>query len=125
MKRREHEVVLQLSDAGYLDYFLSYSESEGETLMGVIKLEAIEKLRKDARFANGIFYGLHRNVGNDLIDFRGYNGTFGVGSLQLVCDKKTGATYADIDAHNPYEDVVRLVGHTGELVRHLWRRIWR
>lgn len=102
--------------------FISYSEN-GKTLLGTVRVpETIERLKTDRRFACGIFYGLHRDVGEDLIDFRSFNGELGRGSLQLVIDKRTGACYADIDAHNPYQDVVRIVGHFGELVGHWWKR---
>lgn len=107
---KPHAVVLQLSAAGYIADFLSYSEN-GETLLGTVKLDVIEKLKQDARFACGVFYGLHRDVGHDLIDFRSFTGTLGKGSLQLVIDKKTGACYADIDGHNPYQDLVGTLGH--------------
>jgi hypothetical protein len=124
LKRRPHEVVLQLSDAGYITDFVSYSESEGETLMGIARLEIIDKLKADPRFANGVFYGLHRSIGNDLIDFRSHTGELGIGSLQIVIDKKTGAAYADIDHFSPYADVVGFVGHSGEVVKHFWKRVF-
>ena len=124
MPRRPQEVVHQLSAAGYLKDFVSYSQSQGETLMGIVRLDVIDKLKADPRFANGVFYGLHRSIGNDLIDFRSHTGELGTGSLQLVIDKKTGACYADIDHFSPYADVVGFVGHSGEVVRHFFRRIF-
>lgn len=129
MKRRQHEVVLQLIEAGYLKDFVTYNVSQGETLLGTLRDPGavIDRLREDPRFANGVFYGLHRDVGNDLIDFRAYSGEIkdSVGSLQLVIDKKTGNAYADIDGYNPYQDVVSTIGHLGELGKHLWRKIKR
>ena len=124
MRRRPHEVVLQLNEAGYLRDFVSYSESEGDTLMGIVRLDVIDRLKADSRFANGVFYGLHRSIGNDLIDFRSHTGELGVGSLQLVIDKKTGAAYADVDQWSPYADVVGFVGHSGEVVKHFFRRVF-
>lgn len=124
MARRPREVVLQLTEAGYLKDFISYSESQGETLMGLVRLDVIDKLKADPRFANGVFYGLHRSIGNDLIDFRSHTGELGIGSLQLVIDKKTGACYADLDHWSPYGDMVGFVGHTGEVVGHFFRRLF-
>jgi hypothetical protein len=88
-----------------------------------MRLSAIRALRADGRFAEGMLYGLHTDVGEDLTDFRSYRGTFGRGSLQIVIDKRTGAFYADIDQWNPYADVVNWVGHAfGEVVPHWFRK---
>jgi hypothetical protein len=118
-------VLEQIARAGYLPY-LSEWERNGDTMIGMIHPSAVELLKADARFANGIFYGLHRDVGKNLIDFRSYNGELGEGSLQLVIDRRTGRFYADIDAHNPYQDVARVVGHLfGEVVPNAIRKLFR
>jgi hypothetical protein len=111
----QSRVLDQIEKSGYMPWLLSYQES-GETLLGFLDIGAVDLLKKDPRFANGIFYGLHRDVGKNLIDFRSYNGTFGKGSLQLVVDTVTGAVYADVDRWNPYQDVVSVVGHLGEVL---------
>jgi hypothetical protein len=112
----ENTVLSQLERSGYLGDFYEYQQN-GETLLGTVDLTIIERLLRDERFANGIFYGLHRDVGADLIDFRSYNGTFGKGSLQLVIDQVTGMCYADLDKFNPYQDVVSVLGHMiGEVI---------
>jgi hypothetical protein len=118
-------VLAQIERAGYLPDFYEYQEN-GMTLLGVVDVSLIDRLKEDRRFAYGIFYGLHRDVGTDLIDFRSYSGELGPGSLQLVIDKVTGTCYADIDAFNPYQDVVNVIGHLfGEVVWHRVRRLWR
>lgn len=86
----------------------------------------IEQLLHDDRFASGALHGLHVTVGLDRRDFRAYRGALGKhhkGSLQIVIDATTGNFYADIDAWNPYEDVISWVGHAfGEVVPHWLRR---
>jgi hypothetical protein len=115
-------VLDQLERAGYLRYLLVRSATE-TAVRGTIRLVVINMLERDERFAQGALYGLHREVGTHLTDFRGYRGAFGKGSLQLVIDGKTGECYADIDSWNPYEDVVSWVGHSVEVVRG-WLRGW-
>jgi hypothetical protein len=121
------EIERQLQQAGYLDAFTSLSVSEdGSHLMGRVPCDIVDALILDARFANGVFYQLHRDdfdPGADLTEFRSYNGTLGKGSLQLVIDRRTGACYADVDKFNPYQDVVRIIGHTfGEVIPNWFRR---
>lgn len=121
------EVIRQLTKSGYFPHvFNRYTVSEdGATLVGNVQVGLVDLLKLDAKFANGNFYGLHRDVGGALIDFRSYNGAFGKGSMQLVISQATGDCYADIDDHNPYQDLVRFVGHTGELVSHAFKRLFR
>jgi len=122
MTIKAHAVVLQLSEAGYITDFKHYAEN-GETLLGIVDLAMIERLKADPRFAHGVFYGLHRDVGEDLIDFRSHTGVLGQGSLQLVIDKKTGQCYCDVDRHSPYSDAVGIVGHLfGEVLPGLFKR---
>jgi hypothetical protein len=123
------EVVRQLARAGYLSDLLEF-RAVGETLLGRVDIspenEFIERLKADPRFANGVFYGLHRDVGADLIDFRSYSGELGKGSLQLVVDRVTGVCYADIDGFNPYQDVVNTLGHLfGEMLPNRLRKWFR
>lgn len=127
MSATEGEVLRQLRRSGYFPAgFNRYTLSaDGTTLVGNVQVALVDLLKLDTHFAHGNFYGLHRDVGAALIDFRSYNGALGKGSLQLVISRATGDCYADVDDHNPYQDVVRFVGHTGELVHHLVRRLFR
>lgn len=120
---KEPEVVRQLRASGYWSD-ISGVISDAATVRGRLRLDAIERLRSDARFANGALHGLHQDVGDHRIDFRSYNGEFGKGSLQIVVDKKTGRCYVDVDKHNPYQDLVRFIGHTGEVI-HGWLSGWK
>ena len=43
-------------------------------------------------------------------------------SLQIVVNMETGVCYADVDAANPYQDVVNIVWHTGEVIAGWFRR---
>jgi hypothetical protein len=119
---QDNPVLYQLTQSGYLPDFYEYQQN-GQTLLGTVDLSIVERLLCDTRFANGVFYGLHRDVGHDLIDFRSYRGTLGKGSLQLVIDQVTGLCYADIDIWNPYADLVGVVGHLfGEVIPHRVKR---
>jgi hypothetical protein len=119
------EAFRQLEQAGYRPYLTACS-ANGTTLFGTLDVNAIERLTTDPRFANGVFYGYHRDVGGDLTDFRSYRGAFGRGSLQLVVDRQTGQFYADIDKFNVYQDVVGFIGHAfGEVVPHWFKKWWR
>lgn len=86
----------------------------------------VHMLLHDDRFANGPLHGLHVTVGLDRRDFRAYRKALGddcKGSLQIVIDATTGNFYADIDAWNPYEDVVSWLGHAfGEVVPHWMKK---
>lgn len=85
----------------------------------------IEQLLKDKRFASGSLHKLHVDVGLNRRDFRAFRGALGAkhkGSLQIVIDEITGNFYADVDAWNPYEDVVSWVGHASEVVSHALKR---
>jgi hypothetical protein len=113
--------LVQLERAGYLRYLTVRSASE-KVVTGTMALTVVAKLAADERFAQGVLYGLHRDVGNSLTDFRSYRGAFGKGSLQIVIDVCSGECYADVDGWNPYEDVVSWVGHSAEVVRGWLRR---
>lgn len=126
-KRIPHEIVLLLSEAGYVAYLSDYSEV-GETLLGQVDPTRLEdlilKLKADPRFANGVFYGHHRDIGDDLLDFRSYEDTLAHDSVQIVLDKKTGRFYADIDDDNPYQDVESFVRHGYVVVRNFFGRLF-
>lgn len=113
-----------LEAGGYLTFVRAISLS-GHGWRGTFDLGVLPRLRSDPRFASGCFYGLHTDIGDDLCDFRSYNDTLGPGSLQLVIDQHTGRFWADVDRYNPYQDLVRFLGHAfGEVVPHFARKAW-
>lgn len=119
------EVLNQIERSGYGRYLIVTGGTSG-SITGLFDLDALPTLAGDGNFAHGILYGLHTNVGHDLMDFRSYRGAFGKGSLQLVIDQKTGECYADVDVFNIYEDLIGVVGHSViEVVPHLFRSAWR
>lgn len=88
-------------------------------------LKILERLSSDPRFARGAFHGLHQDVGGKRVDFRSFSGAIGRGSLQLVISRETCRAYADIDKHNPYQDVVSIIGHNfGEVIPHWLKRVF-
>jgi len=113
------EIVQQINKAN-LDAFLRDVTMTESTIHAFVveggMADLLSQLRNDDRFAEGVFYGLHRDVGHALVDFRSFRGVLGEGSLQLVIDKETGRFYADVDRWNPYADVVNFIGHTGEVI---------
>lgn len=125
MKPREHEVFWRLAEAGYANLLESYAVN-GETMLGKATPAFLDKLRADERFACGIFYGLHRDVGEHLEDYRSHYNALGDGSVQIVIDTRTLAVYADVDQFSPYTDVVNIIGHLfGEVVPHALGRLFR
>jgi hypothetical protein len=81
-------------------------------------------LKNDPNFANGWLYGFHRDVGDNLADFRSFTGTFGDGSLQIVMDRYTGNFWIDVDRFNPYQDVVNFFGHAFvEVLPNLFKKL--
>lgn len=117
-------VYEQLKAAGYLDHLASYALSEN-TIIGFATPAFLEKLKGDTRFANGMYYGYHRDVGTHLKDFRSHTGALGPGSLQVVIDTQTLAIYSDVDKFSPYSDLVGVFGHVfGELVPHAFRKLF-
>lgn len=118
---RMNEVLRQLEVAGYRNH-LSWEQCDDDSLEAWAIGALIPDLRKDTRFQEGLLFGLHRNIGKHLTDFRGFRGAFGKGSLQIVVDKKTGRCYADVDGWSPYADLIGAVMHMGEVVKHLWRK---
>lgn len=121
------EVVRQLTASGYFpDCFNRHSVSaDGKTLVGNVQVALVEVLRQDTAFGCGNFYGLHRDVGAELIDFRSHTDAFGKGSLQFVISKATGDCYVDVDKFSPYADVVGFIGHTGEVLSHVFGKWFR
>jgi hypothetical protein len=113
----------QLRASGYLP---DHCDVLGSGVVGVLTTPTITRLIADSRFANGVLYGLHRDVGAHLQDFRSFSGTFGRGSLQIVVDHQTGRFYSDIDVFNPYEDLIGFFGHAfAEVVPHGLKAWWK
>ena len=111
-----NDVIRQLGDAGVLPFLvtplMNGLNAEGKVeVRAIAKPELLKFLKKDPRWKSGPGWRKHRDVGDDLIDFRAIGGSFGVGSPQIVLDKKTNAFYADIDEESPYDDVVGLLKH--------------
>lgn len=115
-----NEAIDQLMQAGLLGHLWDVSCEDG-CVRAVADQDVLALLRADDRFKEGIFHGLHQDVGQHRTDFRGHRKAFGRGSLQIVIDQRTGSFYADIDNHSPYEDVVGFVGHSVEVIRNWWR----
>lgn len=116
------EAHRQLEAAGYLDFLSSVDCSVESCVRAKADLDIVPALRADRRFKEGIGHLLHADVGDDRTDFRGHRGEFGKGSLQIVVDKRTGVFYCDVDGWSPYEDVIGLFAHAGEVIRNRWRR---
>ena len=100
----------QIWNSGYEDYILSMTWT-GKGYEGRMSPGVFDWLKDDPNFANGVLYGMHRDVGDNLRDFRSYSGTFGDGSLQIVMDQHSGRFWIDVDRFNPYQDVVNFFGH--------------
>ena len=123
--RRAEDVRAQLEAAGLTPYLVDTSASD-HAVSGRMRITAINVLRADPRFASGLLYQLHKDVGEDLTEFRAHPGEIGKGSLQIVIDKQTGRFYADIDGFSPYSDVVNWIGHAfGEVVPSFFRKVFR
>jgi hypothetical protein len=124
--RRTSDVLAQLEHAGLDLYILQTDHSEEGALKGRMSVRVLNLLDADPRFASGKLYQLHREVGNDLTEYRAHPGELGEGSLQIVIDKKTGNFHADIDKYNPYSDVVNIFGHSfGEVLPNWVKKIFR
>jgi hypothetical protein len=117
-------VLGQLIEAGVGDYIAPGSvKINAHSIEGALDLDVLEKLRDHHQFQEGIFHGLHEDVGEHRTEFRSHLGSFGDGSLQLVIDWHTGRFYADVDKFSPYSDVVGIFGHLfGEVVANKIRR---
>lgn len=119
----ENEPLRQLRASGYCDDLRELSVLPF-AVVAKADIALVQRLKADERFKCGILHGLHVDVGEHRVDFRGHRGTFGKGSLQIVMDRKTGAFYCDVDSFSPYEDVVGFIGHAAEVIRNRWRRWW-
>lgn len=121
------EVLRQLRASGYFPAcFNRYSLSaDGQTLVGNVQVALVDLLKQDPAFANGNFYGFHRDVGADLIDFRSHTDALGKGSLQATISQVTGDCYFDVDRFSPYSDLVGVFGHMfGEVIPHGIKAGW-
>jgi hypothetical protein len=119
------EVRAQIMKTGYTGYL--HDVVEGSTSISAHVLPhmlpvLLHALRYNKRFKEGLLFGLHRDIGDALTDFRSHTNEFGEGSLQFVIDKQTGRFYADVDKFSPYSDAVGFVGHAGEVIGHFVKR---
>ena len=68
----------------------------------------------NATFTTGPLFGFHQEIlvpGTETFSYRSYNGTYGVGSLQIVVNTTTRYAHIDVDNYNPNQDAVNLFGH--------------
>ena len=112
---------MQLEAAGIAGYLTS-PRLETKSVYAQADTAMVARLQAHPSFKQGLFHGLHPDVGTHRVDFRGHRKEFGEGSLQIVMDRKTLKFYADVDAWSAYEDVVGFIGHTGEVIGHRFKR---
>lgn len=107
------EILVVLRDLGCKDYFINYVVGPF-TVTGNAQLKLVWGcLRKKPEiFQEGSLHRLHADVGKRRADFRSIKGKVCPGSLQVVVDLDSGRFYCDIDAWNPYQDLVNWVGHS-------------
>jgi hypothetical protein len=93
------------------------------SLRFVLSEKGRARLAQDPRFASGVLYAMHTDVGEHLEDYRSFTGALGKGSLQIVVDRQTGRAYADVDRFSPYGDVVGFLGHAfGEVIPNWFKK---
>ena len=116
--RRAEQVHAQLIAAGLAPYLVGDPVLTDFAVRGHIRLTALNRLRRDTRFQEGIWHFLHADVGKPRTEFRSHRGELGPqSSLQLVVNLRTGDFYADLDKYSPYTDLVSIVGHLfGEVI---------
>ena len=123
MKTTSSDVHDQLEKAGLLPFVRTLDGSDGVSINGTMTIFAVNKLRADPRFREGVLGELHPEVGRPRADFRTDPGTLGKGSLQVVINERTGRFHADLDRWSPYRDLVNFFGHAfGEVLPGLFRR---
>lgn len=125
-EQKREMVLTQLQAAGYTPYVRSLQlTAQEEGWRGRMDLRVIDVLRRDNRFTEGFFYGLHADVGENLTEFRSFRGKIGPGSMQIVIDQRTGQFYVDVDKFDPYQDLANACGHLfGEVVPDYAGRVW-
>lgn len=121
--RALHQIIEQVSTAGYLTDFVSFEMDSGASIRGYCRPELIDKLKQDKRFCCGPWHLLHADVGEPRVEFRSHTGSLGKGSLQIVINTETDRYYMDLDRFSPYSDLVGVFGHLfGEVVPWPWKR---
>jgi hypothetical protein len=96
----------------------------GPVVRGTLLPSVFVPLRADGRFIEGPLSQMHGEVGEPRTEFRSVRGSLGRGSLQIVVNTVTGRCVMDVDRFSPYDDVVGFVGHTGEVLAGVGRRVW-
>lgn len=112
MKQTPERAIAQFRESGYWPWVLKF-HTEKTGIRGTIANPPsfLVTIGANPKFLSGSGWILHKDVGNDLIDFRSIKGVFGKGSLQIVFDKKTGAFWSDVDRFNPYQGLYYQVCH--------------
>lgn len=126
--RTTTDILAQLERAGLVPFIVDVDPSNGESssISGRLRCDVVPVLDTDPRFASGVLYQLHKDVGGHLTEFRSHTGALGWGSLQIVIDKRTGRFHADLDEFNPYQDLVNFGGHSfKEVIPYLFRKLFR
>ena len=123
MRSTSTDVRDQLERAGLLPYVRTLDGSDGTSINGTMAIFAVNKLRADPRFREGLLGELHPEIGRQRADFRTDPCTLGKRSLHVVINERTGQFHADLDRWSPYRDLANFLGHAfGEVLPGLFRR---
>lgn len=119
-------LLMQILLAGLWNYLQDCEVSaDSRSVDGIARPLLCDVLARDDRFLSGPLSALHPEIGSPRCDYRSLQGKFGPGSLQVVVNPETLRCHLDIDRYNPYHDLVRWIGHTGEVAGNWFRRMVR
>lgn len=115
-------VIAHVAAAGLLPFLVESYTNEPNKLEARTDRpsELVALLKSHPKFKSGRWWKLHKDVGENLIEFRSFKGELVPEikkSLQFIVDRTTGRVYADLDRRNPYEDLVGLFGHLRDVIR--------
>lgn len=114
-------VLQQILAAGLYPFLQDCDISDdGASVDGIASALILDNLDNNAYFLRGPLSALHPEIGTPRRDYRSLQGKYGPGSLQCVINPVTLKVHLDIDRYNPYHDLVRWVGHTGEVLKGWW-----
>lgn len=120
------DVVAQIETCGARPFLDIVAVHPDRPLVWIqAKPELLPYLQAHKDFVCGPLSALHPRVGTPRIDLRAYRRSFGPRALQFVINPDTGVGDVDLDRFNPYEDVVSILGHAGEVVSHRLGRLFR
>lgn len=113
----------RIEQAGYRSLLRDVVLVTDNKITAYADLKLVLLLRGDPRFKEGIFHGLHPNVGKPRTEFRSHTNEFGdgSGSLQVVINTRDGFMECDCDGWSPYSDLLGIVMHLGKEV--LWPKL--